>query len=740
MDAVPLEKAPQGRGLRAAQRRAVGRRGHAGAPVRRDRVHQGLGRRGAGRRPGASYDWLHLHHEDFTGQYSKFYVNYAGAPWLADMIEQNTRMARGPGLRHRAGAEAGGGASTSRPSSRRAASSSRCAPRPRRSTLRWPAHDVDIAASYADGTPMASRRRRQDGLEPGAGLPGRAPRDEPDDRPAFRTSTGTRSTTRCAGSRWAPSAVQLQRQDRPGGDDAGAEPPPGDSRLLRPHHVASRRDRLKPDVTVLADEPGAPWVKYIHGDLGQGTWTYFGGHDPEDPQHQIGDPPTDLSLHPHSPGYRLILNNVLFPAAKKKRTEDLSADAARPPRPRARLAARNRRRAAGARSRSSPTSTPTARSRAARAVARGTVDCVLALPGRRARGARCCCTTTRAACSSRRAPISSSRRGCTTAASASASSTTRPRRLYVVVEVPQAARCGAARSVRRHRACSASDGPVARELGQYEDRQSQRDMAAYIADAYNDGGVAAARGRHRRRASRSPTWCRRWPGPAANGERTVVSTNTINLQEQLVGKDLPLLQRALGDEDWQPTLRAAQGMAQLPLPGAARAGAPDSSIAARARASRTSWRPSRPGRRAPPTAASPTSPVHADRARCGTRSRPSPISAPGCAARTSTRCFVFKARRRAAEADVVVVNHHLLASRPRRAAGLRTTGRRPRCCRRTSRLVLDEAHHLEDVAASHLGVQVTSRGVRRLLGPLRAERQGAAAGAAARAVARPTTC
>ena len=78
------------------------------------------------------------------------------------------------------------------------------------------------------------------------------------------------------------------------------------------------RDRLKPGDTVLADEEGAPWVKYINGDHGKGTWTFFGGHDPEDQQHQIGDPPTDLSLHPHSPGYRLILNNVLFPAAKKR--------------------------------------------------------------------------------------------------------------------------------------------------------------------------------------------------------------------------------------------------------------------------------------------------------------------------------------------------------------------------------------------------------------------------------------
>ena len=75
---------------------------------------------------------------------------------------------------------------------------------------------------------------------------------------------------------------------------------------------------LKPGDTVLGFEEGAAWVKYIHGDYGKGSWTYLGGHDPEDPQHNIGAAPTDLALHPGSPGYRLILNNVLFPAAKKK--------------------------------------------------------------------------------------------------------------------------------------------------------------------------------------------------------------------------------------------------------------------------------------------------------------------------------------------------------------------------------------------------------------------------------------
>jgi hypothetical protein len=77
-----------------------------------------------------------------------------------------------------------------------------------------------------------------------------------------------------------------------------------------------RRSRLKPGVTVLAEE--GTWAKYIHGSYGAGTFTFYGGHDPEDPEHQIGDPPTNLDLHPHSPGYRLILNNVLFPAARPR--------------------------------------------------------------------------------------------------------------------------------------------------------------------------------------------------------------------------------------------------------------------------------------------------------------------------------------------------------------------------------------------------------------------------------------
>ena len=75
---------------------------------------------------------------------------------------------------------------------------------------------------------------------------------------------------------------------------------------------------IRPNVTILAEKEGAEEVRYIHGNFGRGTFTFYGGHDPEDYQHQVGDPPTDLSLHKNSPGYRLILNNILFPAAKKK--------------------------------------------------------------------------------------------------------------------------------------------------------------------------------------------------------------------------------------------------------------------------------------------------------------------------------------------------------------------------------------------------------------------------------------
>ncbi|SEH05467.1 Uncharacterised protein [Candidatus Venteria ishoeyi] len=83
--------------------------------------------------------------------------------------------------------------------------------------------------------------------------------------------------------------------------------------------TAFRKSLVKPNVLILGETKSAGEARYIHGEFGKGTWTFLGGHDPEDYQHRVGEEPTELKLFPNSPGYRLILNNVLFPAAKKKK-------------------------------------------------------------------------------------------------------------------------------------------------------------------------------------------------------------------------------------------------------------------------------------------------------------------------------------------------------------------------------------------------------------------------------------
>jgi hypothetical protein len=83
--------------------------------------------------------------------------------------------------------------------------------------------------------------------------------------------------------------------------------------------TAFRKKFVKSNVLILGENKSADETRYIHGEFGEGFWTFYGGHDPEDYQHMVGDPETKLELHPNSPGYRLILNNVLFPAAKKKK-------------------------------------------------------------------------------------------------------------------------------------------------------------------------------------------------------------------------------------------------------------------------------------------------------------------------------------------------------------------------------------------------------------------------------------
>ena len=264
----------------------------------------------------ADFDWLHLHHEDFTGQYSKFVLNYAGSPWLADMINQNQAVAKSLGY-------------PNVPADKRAMAQRIAAFVERGGflfamctatetlDLALASEGVDIAASYADGTPMD---------------PGASEKMHWDRALAFENARLELSPTIAVFSDIDGHQVNSPDRRQPLGSfslfNFSAKIDPVPSMLVQNHRqvipdfygltTSFSRRTLKPAVTVLADEQGAPWVKYIHGERGQGTWTFYGGHDPEDPQHQIGDAPTDLSVHPHSPGYRLILNNVLFPAAKKK--------------------------------------------------------------------------------------------------------------------------------------------------------------------------------------------------------------------------------------------------------------------------------------------------------------------------------------------------------------------------------------------------------------------------------------
>jgi hypothetical protein len=263
-----------------------------------------------------TYDWLHLHHEDFTGQYSKFFLNYAGSAWLVDMVERNRAMARSLGF-------------PSVPAEKRAVAVAiadfvekggflfAMCTATETLDLALAADGVDIAASYADGDPMD---------------PNATTRMKWDRALAFHNAQLELSPTIPVYSDIDGHQVNSPDRRQPLGSytlfNFSAKIDPVATMLVQNHRqvipdfygltTSFTRKTLKPSVTVLAEEPGAPWVKYIHGEHGQGTWTFFGGHDPEDPQHQIGDAPTDLSLHPHSPGYRLILNNVLFPAAKKK--------------------------------------------------------------------------------------------------------------------------------------------------------------------------------------------------------------------------------------------------------------------------------------------------------------------------------------------------------------------------------------------------------------------------------------
>ena len=263
------------------------------------------------------YDWLHLHHEDFTGQYGKFYRNYHNAQWYIDQKMQFEIMAQKLGM-------------PSVHEEKKAVS---------RAIKSYVGNGGFIFAmcSATDSYDIALSLENIDGVH-------QVFDGSPIDPKVQNKLDYSKSLAFTDFKLYSdPMIYEFSNIDFPPSHNPitrGAEadyfslfefsakydPVPT---MLTQNHVAVvkgfmgqttgfHRNRIKKHVVIMGEDPASEQVKYLHGNFGKGSFTFYGGHDPEDYQHFVGDPPTDLSLHRNSPGYRLILNNILFPAARKK--------------------------------------------------------------------------------------------------------------------------------------------------------------------------------------------------------------------------------------------------------------------------------------------------------------------------------------------------------------------------------------------------------------------------------------
>ena len=261
------------------------------------------------------YDWLHLHHEDFTGQYGKFYSAYKNSEWYRNQKKEFEKSANTMGFQKVSKAKlevvlkireftAGGGFLFAMCSATDTYD------------IALAAKDIDICEYMFDG----------DGIDPQA-----QEKLNFDNTFAFKNFTIEKNP-----NIYEFSSIDATRTRKLSQSldfftlfEFSAKWDPVPTMLCQNHEqvikgfmgqtTAFKKEYLKSDVLILGETSSVNEARYIHGNFGNGTWTFYGGHDPEDYQHKVGDPKTELELHPNSPGYRLILNNVLFPAAKKKK-------------------------------------------------------------------------------------------------------------------------------------------------------------------------------------------------------------------------------------------------------------------------------------------------------------------------------------------------------------------------------------------------------------------------------------
>ena len=265
----------------------------------------------------ARYDWLHLHHEDFTGQYGKFYKNYRSASWYIEQKKQYETISRDLGFdsvhkQKKALAQiiknyiGGGGFLFAMCSATDSFD------------IALATQNTDAAHEAFDGSPIDVELEKKI--------------DYNNTLAFYDFSIITN-----------PMIYEYSDIDFPQSENINAKGAEADfftlfdfsakydpvPAMLTQNHSRTikgfmgqttgfKRDIVKKHILIMGEDVTSPQVKYIHGNYGKGTFTFLGGHDPEDYQHFVGDPQTDLSLYKNSPGYRLILNNILFPAAKKK--------------------------------------------------------------------------------------------------------------------------------------------------------------------------------------------------------------------------------------------------------------------------------------------------------------------------------------------------------------------------------------------------------------------------------------
>lgn len=263
------------------------------------------------------YDWLHLHHEDFTGQFGKFWARYRNDSWYIQDFQATSERAHKYGFSKAselklAVAEkirdfvSGGGflfAMCSAPDSYDIALAS---------------SGVDICEVPFDGDPIeAGAQQKLDYTKTFAFTNFQIEKDPyryeisdidvSDNRKESVNEKNDFFTLFDFSAKWDWVPTMLcQNHERMIHGFMGQS-------------TAFKKTLIRPGVLILGENAAFGEVRYLHGEYGNGTWTFLGGHDPEDYQHYVGDPPTDLNLYPNSPGYRLILNNILFPAAKKEK-------------------------------------------------------------------------------------------------------------------------------------------------------------------------------------------------------------------------------------------------------------------------------------------------------------------------------------------------------------------------------------------------------------------------------------